>query len=57
VSPPQPVGPIKPIRIDLDGLMARAVALPIDAANIAQFDVRGDRVFYLTQPLGLIEGR
>ncbi len=52
----QPVGPIKPIRIDLDGLMARAVALPVDAANINQLDVRGDRIFYLTQPLGLIEG-
>jgi tricorn protease len=54
--PPQPVGPIKPIRIDLDGLMGRAIALPIDAANINQFDVRTDRIFYLTQPLGLIEG-
>ncbi|HEY2535154.1 MAG TPA: PDZ domain-containing protein, partial [Xanthobacteraceae bacterium] len=54
--PPQPVGPIKPIRIDLDGLMARAIALPIDAANINQLDVRTDRIFYLTQPLGLIEG-
>ena len=52
----QPVGPIKPIRIDLDGLMARAVALPVDAANINQLDVRGDRIFYLTQPLGIIEG-
>ncbi len=50
-------GPIKPIRIDLEGLMARAVAVPIDAANIAQFDVRGDRIFYLTQPLGLIDGK
>ena len=55
-SPPQPVGPIKPIRIDLDGLMARAIALPIDAANINQFDVRSNRIFFLTQPLGLIEG-
>ena len=55
-SAPLKVGPIKPIRIDLDGLMARAVALPIDAANINQFDVRGDRIYYLTQPLGLIEG-
>ena len=36
--------------------MARAVALPIDAANIDQLDVRGDRIFYLTQPLGIIEG-
>jgi tricorn protease len=54
--PPLPVGPIKPIRVDLDGIMARAVALPIDAANISQFDVRGERIFYLTQPLGLIDG-
>ena len=56
VAPPQPAGPIKPMRIDLDGLIARAVALPVDAANIAQLDVRGDRVFYLTQPLALIDG-
>jgi tricorn protease len=54
--PALPVGPIKPIRVDLDGLIARAVVLPIDAANIGQFDVRGERIFYLTQPLGLIEG-
>ncbi|MGA2397400.1 MAG: S41 family peptidase [Steroidobacteraceae bacterium] len=49
-------GPIKPIRIDLDGLMARAVAVPVDAANITQLDLRGDRIFYLVQPLGLIDG-
>jgi tricorn protease len=55
-SGPVKAGPINPIRIDLDGLMARAVALPIDAANIVQLDVRGDRIFYLTEPLGLIEG-
>ena len=55
VEPVKP-GPIKPIRIDLDGLMARAVAVPVDAANIAQLDLRGDRIFYLTQPLGLIDG-
>ena len=36
--------------------MARAVALPIEPANIAQLDVRGSRIFYLTQPIGLIEG-
>lgn len=55
-SPPQPTGPIKPIRIDLEDMMARAIALPIDAANINQFDVRSDRIYFLTQPLGLIEG-
>jgi tricorn protease len=49
-------GPIAPIHIDLDGLMSRAVALPIESANISQFDVRSKGIFYLTQPLGLIEG-
>ncbi len=53
---PDKTGPIAPIRIDLDGMMARAVALPIDSANIAALDVRKDRVFYLTQPIALIEG-
>ncbi len=57
-EPGEPVkpGPIKPIRIDIDGLMARAVAVPVDAANITQLDLRGDRIFYLVQPLGLIDG-
>ena len=57
-EPVEPVKPgaINPIRIDMDGLMARAVAVPVDAANITQLDLRGDRIFYLTQPLGLIDG-
>ncbi len=54
--PPDRTTATPPIRIDLDGMMARAVALPVDGANIAQLDVRGSRVFYLTQPIGLIEG-
>jgi tricorn protease len=54
--PPDHIGPIAPIRVDVDGMMTRAVAVPIDAANIAQLDVRGDRIYYLTQPIGLIEG-
>ena len=49
-------GPVAPTRIDLDGLMARAVALPVDPANIAQLDVRDAGIFYLTQPIGLIDG-
>jgi tricorn protease len=53
---PDRTGPAAPMRIDIDGLMARAVALPIDPANIAQIDARGQRVFYLTQPIGLING-
>ncbi|HEX7639489.1 MAG TPA: S41 family peptidase, partial [Burkholderiaceae bacterium] len=56
-QPPEHAGTIPPIRIDLDGLMARAVALPVEAANIAGIDVRGERIFYLTQPIGLVEGQ
>jgi tricorn protease len=48
--------PIAPIKIDLDGMMARAVALPIEPAEIGQMDARGARIYYLTQPIGLIEG-
>jgi tricorn protease len=54
-SPEHP-GAIAPIRIDLDGLMARAVALPIPAANIGGLDARTDRIYYLTQPISEIEG-
>jgi tricorn protease len=53
---PDAAGPIAPMRVDLDGMMARAVALPIDPANIAQIDARDGKIFYLTQPIGLIEG-
>jgi len=55
-QPPDRTAAIAPIRIDLVGLMARAVALPVDPANIVQLDARGNRLFYLTQPLGMIEG-
>ncbi|HTX50001.1 MAG TPA: PDZ domain-containing protein, partial [Caulobacteraceae bacterium] len=56
VAPPDRIGPLTPIHIDLDGMMARAVALPIEPADIAQMDARDDRIFYLTQPLSLING-
>ncbi len=49
-------GPIAPIRIDLDGMMARAVEVPVKSANIAQMDVRDHKIVYLTQPIGMIEG-
>jgi tricorn protease len=55
-APPDRTAAIAPIRVDLDGMMARAVALPIDPANIAQLDARDGRIFYLTQPIGLIDG-
>ncbi|HEY2482006.1 MAG TPA: S41 family peptidase [Caulobacteraceae bacterium] len=55
-APPDRVGPMAPIRVDLEGMMDRAVALPVEGANMAQIDARDDRVFYLTQPIGLISG-
>jgi tricorn protease len=53
---PDQRGPIAPIRVDVEGMMARAVAIPIDPANIAQMDARDGRIYYLTQPIGLING-
>ena len=55
-APPDETGPIAPIRVDVDGMMARAVALPIEPANITQMDARDQRIYYLTQPIGLIDG-
>ena len=52
----QPKPPIAPIRIDLDRIMERAVAVPVDSANIAQMDAVGRKIIYLTQPISLIEG-
>ena len=45
-----------PIHMDLDGLMARAVALPITPATIASLQSRKRRLFYQTNPIGLISG-
>ncbi|MBV8683131.1 MAG: PD40 domain-containing protein [Caulobacteraceae bacterium] len=56
MAPPQDLGPLPPIHIDVDGMMARAVALPIEPAEIAQMDARDSRIYYLTQPLSLIQG-
>jgi tricorn protease len=49
-------GAAAPIRIDLAGLMQRAVALPIPAADIATLDARDDKVFYETTPPQMIAG-
>ena len=53
---PSHIGPTAPIHVDLDGMMSRAVALPIDPANIAQIDARADRIYYLTQPTADLTG-
>ena len=49
-------GASKPIHIDLDGLMQRAVPLPIPVADINGLDVRGDAVYYYTTAPQTIEG-
>ncbi len=49
-------GAIKPIKIDLDGLMARAVPVPIPPAVIVSLEARGDKLFYMTTPPATLEG-
>lgn len=50
------IAPSGKVQIDLEGLMSRAVALPITATVIASLEVRGDRLFYETRPPQLIGG-
>ena len=45
-----------PIHVDLDGLMQRAVPVPIEPADISAIDARDHRIFYQTQAPSLIEG-
>jgi len=54
-SPWKP-GASAPVQIDFDGLMARAVPLPIPAADIASLDARGDKIFYQTTAPQMIDG-
>lgn len=49
-------GASKPVHIDIDGLMARAVPLPIPASDIAGLDARDNKVFYQTVPPQMIDG-
>ncbi len=49
-------GASKPLKIDLEGLMQRVVAVPVTAANITRVDVRGDKLYYQTIPSATIEG-
>ena len=55
-SEPWKPGAIKPVEIDLDGLMGRAVPLPIPAANIVGIDARGENIFYQTAAPQMIDG-
>lgn len=45
-----------PVKIDFDGLMDRAVAVPIEPANLASLDARDGRIIYQTNPLAMVEG-
>ncbi len=51
-----PGAPVAAFGVDLHGLMARAVALPVTPAVIASLEVRGRRLFYETRPPQLIDG-
>ncbi len=55
LAPPRPGAPA-PLHAELPGLMARAVALPVEPSVIASLEVRGDRLFYETRPPQLIDG-
>ncbi|HEU5398255.1 MAG TPA: S41 family peptidase, partial [Gammaproteobacteria bacterium] len=46
----------KPLHIDVDGLMARAVAVPIPADNIVGLTATSGHLYYETQPNATIEG-
>ncbi|HET8552883.1 MAG TPA: PDZ domain-containing protein [Gammaproteobacteria bacterium] len=53
---PHEPGAIKPIHIDLDGLMNRAVPVPIPSASIYGLASSADRIYYLTAPPQTIQG-
>ena len=49
-------GEANPIHIDMNGLMARAIPLPIPAGNIHQLLTAGDMVYYITSPSRTVDG-
>ena len=49
-------GAIAPIHIDFDGLMQRAVPVPIPAATLAQFNLRCNDLYYQTLPPSTFAG-
>ncbi len=53
---PAAAGVSAPVQVDLDGLMQRAVPVPVPPANIDAVDMRGGRIFYQTEAPSLIEG-
>lgn len=55
-KPPAKPGTPAPLRIDLDGIGNRIVALPMPAANVDQLDAAKGMVFYSTVPIGGLDG-
>ena len=49
-------GAISPIKIDIEGLLTRAVPLPIPAGNIYGISASGDKIYYITVPAGTVDG-
>ncbi len=49
-------GSIAPIKIDLDGLMSRAVPLPIPSGNIYGLSASGNFVYYVTRGVYTLDG-
>ncbi len=49
-------GAAKPLHIDVDGLMARAVAVPVQPDNIGNLAATAGHLYYLTQPNATIDG-
>lgn len=45
-----------PVKIDFDGLMERVVSLPIPSGDYGNIQVTGDKVYYQTVPLQMIDG-
>ena len=45
-----------PVKIDIEGLMQRVVPLPVPPNDYGNLQVRGNRVYYGTRPLEMIEG-
>ncbi len=54
-SPWKP-GAINPVHIDINGLMSRAIPLPIPAGNINHLSTSGEMVYYMTSPAGTVDG-
>lgn len=47
----------KALRVDMDGLIDRAVPVPVEAANIISLDARDDKLVYQVNPPDTIEGK